>query len=345
MNSNSFPVEFKAFLTANRISLEEYEVEIPRFIRVLGDLNQVQELLKVKLEKHWFKDFYALPRDAKIKSDLMGDLYYGMDVSSAIACSALEISPNDHVLDLCCAPGAKSRYIADLMGEGHGTITGVDISKSRLSIAKNLLRKRKLERFRLFLMDGTQFNVPAPCHLGQKQISKVPNVSSPESDLNFPTPFYATRLVRNQRQFKPDHLYDKVIVDAECTHDGSMMHIQKYAVNGWNGFTEQFLNEERLSKLESLQQGLLQNGYNLCRPGGIVVYSTCSLSTIQNEGIIDWFLAQNPDAKLEPIEDIPAKLIGDVIKSSFGHDLSDCIRFTPSKSKTSGFFVAKFRKY
>ena len=81
-------------------------------------------------------------------------MIYGIDVSSAIAVHALEISSTDHVLDLCCAPGGKMCLIGDMQGhddESIGTVTGVDLSKHRLGTCKSLLRKYKMRRARLFL--------------------------------------------------------------------------------------------------------------------------------------------------------------------------------------------------
>ena len=343
MNPKEFPIEFQQFLEDNEVDEKEYQICIPRYINVTGDPKLVEEALQCKLKKHWFRDFFEVPSNVSVKTSMMGILYYGMDVSSAIACDALEIERNDHVLDLCCAPGAKSRYISDLLGDGFGTITGVDIAKHRLSTAKNLLRKHKFDRFRLYLDDGTAFNVPPPSYVGSVF------VGDEDGDYNTLTsakPFYSTRLLRNQSNVSKTQLYDKVIVDSECTHDGSMMHIKKYVENGWSGFKEQFLDPKKLERLETLQRGLLQNGYDLCKIGGIIVYSTCSLSPHQNEGILDWFLDANPKATLEPICNIPDSICRSsaIYSSKRSHNLENCMRFTPQQSNMSGFFVAKIRK-
>lgn len=79
---------------------------------------------------------------------------YGMDVASGVAVQALGIEPNEHILELCCAPGNKLCMISDIqasLGEGFGSVTGVDIDERRLSNAKNLLKKYKAVTARLFL--------------------------------------------------------------------------------------------------------------------------------------------------------------------------------------------------
>ena len=62
------------------------------------------------------------------------------------------------------------------------------------------------------------------------------------------------------------------------------------------------MSQDRLDSLCDLQRGLLLNGFRLTKKGGIVVYSTCSLSRAQNEDIVAWFLAKmKGKAVLEPL--------------------------------------------
>ena len=75
--------------------------------------------------------------------------------------AALNVQRGEHVLDLCCAPGAKLAMIAGLIGQ-RGSATGVDISKARLNACRTLLRKYRLQQVRLFEADGTTFRIPPP---------------------------------------------------------------------------------------------------------------------------------------------------------------------------------------
>lgn len=71
-------------------------------------------------------------------------------------------------------------------------------------------------------------------------------------------------------------LFDRVLVDAECTHDGSIKHLMKYATTwGWDTFERRVLDHDRLSTLRDLQERLLLNGFEHLKPGGRLVYSTC----------------------------------------------------------------------
>ena len=148
-------------------------------------------------------------------------------MSSAIAVQALELEKDDQVLDLCCAPGAKLCMISNLLGrEGLGTATGVDLANHRLATCRSLLKKYKVgERVRLFEADGTTFLVPPPSRLGNQKIHEIDRQK--RQKVEPVKPFWASRLLRFDTQVNQEALYDKVLVDAECTHDGSIAHILK----------------------------------------------------------------------------------------------------------------------
>lgn len=131
--------------------------------------------------------------------------------------------------------------------------------------------------------------------------------------------------------------YDKVLVDAECTHDGSIRHIQKFEQWGWTTLQRRVLDAERTDSLTILQLKLLSNGFKLLKVGGSLVYSTCSLTVAQNEDVVELFLKENASAELQEIDaakNWPCK----------GGRIPKTLRFDPLTSQTSGLFVAKFTK-
>lgn len=73
---------------------------------------------------------------------------YGMDAASAGAVWALGPQPGEHILDLCCAPGLKLSAIADALagGAGGGSLTGVDVSRARLAVARKVAVKYRVGR-------------------------------------------------------------------------------------------------------------------------------------------------------------------------------------------------------
>ena len=91
-------------------------------------------------------------------------------------------------------------------------------------------------------------------------------------------------------------LFDRVLVDAECSTDGAVRHLQhKYKRTNEvsegrappvdTSFTQnsKLIDSKELSELVLLQKNLIQSGFRLLKPGGHLVYSTCSLASEQNE--------------------------------------------------------------
>ncbi|KAI8082564.1 S-adenosyl-L-methionine-dependent methyltransferase [Gilbertella persicaria] len=237
---DKLPASFKQFLKENDIDPEIYTVAtLPRYVRLnthlptekrptVHDLRQqldTEEVYPVK----GLENFFRIQLSSKRISDTQAykdHTIFGIDLSSAIAVEALDIKPDDQILDLCCAPGAKLCMVANVLGrEGLGTATGVDLAGHRLATCRSLLKKYKVgEKVRLFEADGTRFQVPPPSRLGNRVIQT--NQDSKRAKPETVKPFWASRLLRFDRQIKAD-LYDKVLVDAECTHDGSILHILK----------------------------------------------------------------------------------------------------------------------
>lgn len=84
-------------------------------------------------------------------------------------------------------------------------------------------------------------------------------------------------------------VFDKVLVDAPCSGEG-MFRRDKGAFDEWSVEHSDSCSVRQLKILESAKKAL--------RPGGILVYSTCTFSYAENEGVIEKFLAENPDFEL-----------------------------------------------
>ncbi|XP_071346109.1 tRNA (cytosine(34)-C(5))-methyltransferase, mitochondrial [Trachinotus anak] len=87
--------------------------------------------------------------------------------------------------------------------------------------------------------------------------------------------------------------YDKVLVDAPCSNDKSWL----YSCSSQQG--EQRLKER--ARLPVLQVQLLQSALLAVRPGGLVVYSTCTLSSSENYAVVETVLNNCPEAELEDL--------------------------------------------
>jgi 16S rRNA C967 or C1407 C5-methylase (RsmB/RsmF family) len=151
--------------------------------------------------------------------------------------------------------------------------------------------------------------------------------------------------------------FDRVLVDAECSTDGSLKHIQKQIhLQPAEGVAPMLMNATKLSMLVELQKKLASTGFCLLKPGGIMVYSTCSLSQEQNENVVSWLLERFSDTAEMISVEFSSSMQGGmsgprVSEGPFG------VRFEPfmeSKGTAEGanttslvgggFFLAKIRK-
>ena len=280
----------------------------------------------------------------------------GIDVASVMAVEELEILDHHHVLDLCCSPGTKMILMASLLGGSgsKGSITGVDISEKRLFTCRSLLKAHKCCNVRLFKHDGCSFDLPPPlsCDGRDYRVDADDNNNGALKTASARKPLYAQPKCLRLGMGSSDTCsqYDRVLVDAECTHDGSVSHLLKHG-NQLDHWAQQYLTEDRIRNVTQLQLKLLENGFRNLKPGGLLVYSTCSLSPLQNEDVVNAFLANTPTAHLisirfsgsdsTPHDDVNGNDIRNNTQRFHGTfiTLKD-----GSKWWTSGFFMAKIQK-
>jgi 16S rRNA (cytosine967-C5)-methyltransferase len=85
--------------------------------------------------------------------------------------------------------------------------------------------------------------------------------------------------------------FDRVLVDVPCSGTGIL---GRHPDARWRK------NEADLPRQSARQMAILESAYEALRPGGVVVYSTCSLEEEENDAVVDRFLARHADVELEP---------------------------------------------
>lgn len=119
-----------------------------------------------------------------------------------------------------------------------------------------------------------------------------------------------------------DESFDTVLVDAPCSGTGTIRH---------NPELRYFLDQDDFAGLASKQRTILRNASKLVRPGGRIIYSTCSLEVEENEAVCSEFLVDAADfCKASPT--VPA-----VLRTGDGF-----ARMFPHRDGTDGFFIAEF---
>lgn len=133
--------------------------------------------------------------------------------------------------------------------------------------------------------------------------------------------------------------FDKVLVDVPCSMEGRFYTKDPKTYEQWTPGKVKMLSEQ--------QKWLLRSAVSATRPGGLIVYSTCTLSPEENEEVINWILKKEGDAlDIEEIH-IPGLVTEEGLTAYkqrvFDKKLQKTIRIYPSKDM-EGFFVAKIRK-
>ena len=132
-----------------------------------------------------------------------------------------------------------------------------------------------------------------------------------------------------------DH-FDKVLVDAPCSGLGIIQ--KKNEVTNWWSL-------ERATRLGDLQLRLLIAAVKMVKPGGEIVYSTCTITPEENEFIVDKVLQKYP---VEIIDiDLPVKSEGGFTEHNgvkLSPSLSGAKRIVPWEADSDGFFIVKLKK-
>lgn len=119
---------------------------------------------------------------------------------------------------------------------------------------------------------------------------------------------------------------DRVLADVPCTGTGSW---RRNPDERWR-FTP-----EHLAEIRENQQHILSNAARLVKPGGRLIYVTCSLLQEENELQLAWFLENHTGFAPLPMDDVWAETIGGPPPPS-----GPCLRLSPASTGTDGFFCA-----
>lgn len=127
--------------------------------------------------------------------------------------------------------------------------------------------------------------------------------------------------------------YDVVLLDAPCSGLGIMR--SKPDIR-WNR------KETDIQNLAELQRQLIQKAVQYVKPGGRLIYSTCTITPQENEKNAQWILDQNPNFVMGNLEkDLPSVGRCDIIK---GSRKPGWCTILPHKDGRDGFFIASFTK-
>lgn len=213
-------------------------------------------------------------------------LFSVQDESSILAVDILDPKPGQFVVDMCSAPGGKTTYAAQLMGN-HGRVIARDISRSKLALVEAHCRRLGITCVETEVFDALKID---PTLKGKA---------------------------------------DCVIVDAPCSGLGI---IRRKPDIKWKK------QRAHYKALSEIQGKILKNAASYLKPDGYLLYSTCTLISEENQGVIEVFLGDNPAFRLCDFSmQLPKNLTGVEVKKGY-------LQLFPNIHGTDGFFISKLTR-
>jgi NOL1/NOP2/sun family putative RNA methylase len=136
----------------------------------------------------------------------------------------------------------------------------------------------------------------------------------------------------------PQHSFDAILLDAPCSGEGMMTLSNDKDFSSWS--------VAHIKRLQQLQKRLIVEAWNLLKPGGRLVYSTCTMAPEENEAVIDYLLRHNQDANVESINlELPniVPAVREWNGRQYDNRLQFAMRLIPSP-EIEAFFVCKLTK-
>ncbi|MCL2486251.1 MAG: 16S rRNA (cytosine(967)-C(5))-methyltransferase RsmB [Oscillospiraceae bacterium] len=226
-------------------------------------------------------------------------LFHVQDASSQLCCALLGSRAGEVICDVCAAPGGKSFTLAELAGDDCA-LHAWDINPRRVALIQSGAERLGLNSISTAVRDATAFGRENPAPTDNAHFVGVGS-SHP--------------------------LADRVLCDVPCSGLGVIRRKPDIMLK----------KPDELAGLPALQLKILEASADLLRPGGTLVYSTCTLNPAENGGVAARFLASHPDFEAVAL----ALPVG--IERIIGEPDNQITLF-PHIARTDGFFIAKFTR-
>jgi 16S rRNA (cytosine967-C5)-methyltransferase len=234
------------------------------------------------------------------------------DLGSQFVLASLDIAPGGRWLDACAGAGGKTLQLARLLGP-EGRVDAFDTRPEAL--AELVTRAHRIAPPAPAADVAT--DAPAPL-LARTAFAPIRLLESP------PGSAPVRRRPKSAGAEPAVDVYDGVVVDAPCSGSGTWRRAPHLK---WAS------SPKVVADRAGLQQVLLERYARCVRPGGSLVYATCSLARRENESVVASFLASHPEFEPRPFG------------QTFGFEAQpEGMTILPSRHDTDGFFVAALRR-
>lgn len=208
------------------------------------------------IKSEYLNNFEFRSVDFELEKNLDGFFEnYIMDPASLFVALCLEVKPYEHVLDLCSAPGGKSLILAEKMWSEYSKENFDEENNKDALIEGSLTCNEISEPRRSRLLRVLQDYIPKP----KRMFVQVKGWDANKYGLVMPNAF------------------DKVLADVPCSGE---RHLLKNSTefNLWTA--------KRSANLSIRQYSILSSAWLTTKTGGRIVYSTCSISDIENDEVL-----------------------------------------------------------
>ena len=265
--------------------------EIPPTVVQVNTLRTTTEELKALLEEQgvsvqnhpWLQDCLVLSATGNLEQldSFQRGLFYVQDAAAKLSVLCAGITPGQHVLDCCSAPGGKS-FAAAMSMAGQGRIQSCDVHDHKIPLIQKGAERLGVDILSACVQDASARNA--------QWVDTM----------------------------------DTVICDVPCSGYGIIR--KKPDIR--------YKDPKTMLELPKLQLDILKNQAYYVKPGGILLYSTCTLVRSENEGVVEAFLVSHPDFTLEPLP----------LPVNFPENTTGMLTLVPGEYETDGFFICRLRR-
>ena len=229
--------------------------------------------------------------------------FYVEDEAAQLIPPLLDPQPGDIALDACAAPGGKSTHLADLM-QNKGTIYAIDRKDARLDLLRSNCQRLRVQNVVPIIGD-----IREP----REWVSMIEIAGSPSA----------------KKTSVGEPSVDRILVDAPCSGLGVL---RRHPEAKWRK------DEQALPRHQTLQCQILEAVAPCLRPGGVLVYSTCSTEPEENEDVIERFCRAHAEFQRESVRPwLPTAAQGFVTEQG-------ALSTMPNRFSMDGFYAARLRK-
>lgn len=129
--------------------------------------------------------------------------------------------------------------------------------------------------------------------------------------------------------------FDKILVDAPCSGEG-MFRKDIDVAKTWD--------ENRPDFFGKLQREIVSDAISMLKPGGQLLYSTCTFSAVENEGTVSYILENHPEMELLDLPYFEGFSKGMPGLGNHDERIEKCVRIFPHHMEGEGHFIALFEK-